>query len=94
MVALDLASGRILWDTKLSQMADRDATVANDLVFTTTFHGYVVALSRKDDSLAWKKKLPGRQVTNGGGGMRAFGGRLTKAQIEAVANYVSSVAGK
>jgi mono/diheme cytochrome c family protein len=34
-----------------------------------------------------------RQVTNGGGGMPAFGGRLTKAQIDAVAKYVASVAG-
>lgn len=189
MVALDLASGRILWDTKLSQMADGDATVANDLVFTTTFDGYLVALSRTDGSLVWRKKLPAftnapiaiddetlitaasypggkgqtteviafrlgahgtltpttapggsgsggpasggavfaqncsschtlaaagahgnvgpdldqlkpptavvqRQVTNGGGGMPAFSGRLTPAQITAVANYVSSVAGK
>jgi len=34
-----------------------------------------------------------RQVTNGGGGMRAFGGRLTRPQIDAVARYVASVAG-
>jgi mono/diheme cytochrome c family protein len=34
-----------------------------------------------------------RQVTNGGGGMPAFGGRLTKARIDAVAKYVASVAG-
>jgi outer membrane protein assembly factor BamB len=189
MVALDLASGRILWDTKLSQMADGDATVATDLVFTTTFDGYLVALSRKDGSITWRQKLPAftnapiaidddtlitaasypggkgqtteviafrlgahgsltpttapggsgsggpasggavfaqncsschtlaaagahgnvgpdldqlkpatavvqRQVTNGGGGMPAFGGRLTPAQITAVAKYVSSVAGR
>jgi mono/diheme cytochrome c family protein len=34
------------------------------------------------------------QVTNGGGGMPAFGGRLTKAQIDAVAAYVAASAGK
>jgi outer membrane protein assembly factor BamB len=34
------------------------------------------------------------QVTNGGKVMPAFGGRLSKAQIAAVAKYVSSVAGK
>jgi cbb3-type cytochrome c oxidase subunit III len=33
-------------------------------------------------------------VTNGGGGMPAFKGQLSEAQIEAVAEYVSSVAGK
>ena len=34
------------------------------------------------------------QVTNGGGGMPAFAGTLDPAQIDAVAAYVSSVAGK
>ena len=34
------------------------------------------------------------QVTNGGAVMPAFKDRLTKAQIEAVAKYVSSTAGK
>ena len=188
MLALDVATGKVLWDTKLSQMADGDATVVNDLVFTTTFDGYLVALARKSGRIAWRQKLPAftnapiaiqddtlitaasfpggkgqtteviafrlgahgplvppapsergadggavdgaavfsqncsschtlaatkahgtvgpnldqlkpsepvvqRQVTNGGGGMPAFGGRLTKAQIAAVAKYVASVAG-
>ena len=35
-----------------------------------------------------------KQVTNGGAIMPAFKGRLTPAQIKAVAEYVSSVAGK
>ena len=35
-----------------------------------------------------------RQVINGGGGMPAFKGVLTAAQITAVAKYVASVAGK
>ncbi len=35
-----------------------------------------------------------RQVTNGGGGMPAFGGTLSDAEIDAVAKYVSSNAGK
>ena len=35
-----------------------------------------------------------KQVTNGGGGMPAFGSSLTKSQIAAVALFVSSVAGK
>ena len=58
MLALDLATGKILWDAKLSQMADGDATVVNDLVFTTTFDGYLVALARKGGSIAWRQKLP------------------------------------
>jgi mono/diheme cytochrome c family protein len=35
-----------------------------------------------------------RQVTNGGGGMPAFSGRLSQDQIQAVAKYVYSSAGK
>ena len=35
-----------------------------------------------------------KQVTNGGAVMPAFKGRLTPAQIQAVAKYVASVAGK
>jgi mono/diheme cytochrome c family protein len=35
-----------------------------------------------------------RQVTNGGGGMPAFGDKLSQAQITAVSQYVSSVAGQ
>ena len=33
------------------------------------------------------------QVTNGGGGMPAFGDRLSEAEIEAVATYVADSAG-
>jgi outer membrane protein assembly factor BamB len=186
MLALDLATGRILWDTKLPQMADGDATVVNDLVYTTTFDGHLIALARKTGKIVWNQKLPaftnapvavvgdtlvtaasfpggkdqtteviafrlgahGRlvptrphsvaggttnaaglfsqncaschtlaaahangtvgpnldqlrpsksvvahQVTNGGGGMPAFGGRLSKAQIAAIATYVATSAG-
>ena len=189
LLALDLATGHVLWDTKLAQMPDGDATVANDLVFTTTFDGYLIAFKRSDGSVVWKQKLPAftnapvaivgntlitaasfpggkgqtteviafrlgahgsftpkaagttsssgtaangaslftqncsschtlaaahakgtvgpnldqlkpskalvvRQVTNGGGGMPAFGGRLSAKQIDAVATYVASSAGK
>ncbi len=58
MLALDVATGKVLWDTKLSQMADGDATVVNDLVFTTTFDGYLVALARRSGRIAWRQKLP------------------------------------
>jgi mono/diheme cytochrome c family protein len=34
------------------------------------------------------------QVTNGGGGMPSFASQLSKAEIQSVAKYVSSVAGK
>jgi cbb3-type cytochrome c oxidase subunit III len=46
------------------------------------------------DQLKPSQAIAQKQVTNGGGGMPAFKGTLTAAQIMAVAKYVSSVAGK
>jgi len=58
MVALDVATGKQLWATPMPQMPLGGATVAGDLVFTTTFTGEVVALSRVDGSVVWTSKLP------------------------------------
>ena len=52
---------------------------------------------KKDDLVAYGKDTPEAvvyQVTNGNGGMPAFGGRLTPEQIENVAAYVLSQADK
>jgi mono/diheme cytochrome c family protein len=46
------------------------------------------------DSLKPSESVVAKQVTNGGGGMPAFKGQLSAAQITAVAKYVSSVAGQ
>jgi mono/diheme cytochrome c family protein len=46
------------------------------------------------DDLKPAKAVVQKQVENGGGGMPAFKGQLSPAQISAVATYVSSVAGK
>lgn len=58
MVALDLASGKQLWSARLPQALYGGATVAGDLVFTTTFDGKVIALSRSDGSVVWTAQLP------------------------------------
>ncbi|HEV3103467.1 MAG TPA: PQQ-binding-like beta-propeller repeat protein [Candidatus Dormibacteraeota bacterium] len=58
MVALDVATGRQLWTAMLQQAPYGGATVAGDLVFTTTFTGELVALSRTDGSIAWTAQLP------------------------------------
>ena len=58
MDALALATGRHLWSTKLSHLPLGAATIANDLIFTTTFTGEVVALSRKSGAIVWKAQLP------------------------------------
>jgi mono/diheme cytochrome c family protein len=46
------------------------------------------------DQLKPSESVVAHQVTNGGGVMPAFKGKLTAAQIQAVAKYVSSSAGK
>jgi outer membrane protein assembly factor BamB/cytochrome c5 len=46
------------------------------------------------DELKPPKALTEKQVTNGGGGMPAFGGELSKEEITAVAEYVEKEAGK
>jgi outer membrane protein assembly factor BamB len=72
MVAIDVASGRQLWATKLAQIPLGGATAANDLVFTTTLTGDLIALSIKDGSIAWTSHLPaGSNAT-----LAIFGGTL------------------
>jgi len=46
------------------------------------------------DEIGPDKATVQRQVINGGGKMPSFKGKLTTAQIDGVATYVSSVAGK
>jgi len=46
------------------------------------------------DELMPSKSLVEKQVTNGGGGMPSFGSTFSKSEIESVAEFVSSVAGK
>lgn len=58
LVALDVASGRVLWDRTLPHPDFGAATVANDLVFTTTFDGTVWALRTDTGAVAWKASLP------------------------------------
>jgi glucose dehydrogenase len=58
MVAINLATGQQLWATKLAQIPLGGATVASDLVFTTTLTGDVIALARKDGSIVWRSHLP------------------------------------
>ena len=58
MVALSLSTGKVLWDRKLPHTPYGDATVTNDLVFTTTLDGKVIALSRKTGAIVWQEQLP------------------------------------
>jgi outer membrane protein assembly factor BamB len=58
-VAIDLRTGKVLWSTKLPSPPFGAATISNDLVFTTTYNGRVIAFSRATGKIVWQGKLPG-----------------------------------
>jgi outer membrane protein assembly factor BamB len=57
MVAIEIASGRVLWDRALPRSPYGAATISNDLVFTTTYDGTVWALARADGAVVWRTRL-------------------------------------
>jgi alcohol dehydrogenase (cytochrome c) len=56
--ALNLATGKVEWDTKVPSMPLGAATVSNDLVFTTLFTGELIALNRTTGAIVYEHKLP------------------------------------
>jgi outer membrane protein assembly factor BamB len=56
--ALSLATGRVEWDTKVSDLPLGAATVSNDLVFTTLFKGVLIALNRRTGAIVYRQRLP------------------------------------
>jgi outer membrane protein assembly factor BamB len=56
--ALNLATGKIEWDTKMPQLPLGAATVSNDLVFTTLYNGELVALNRLTGTIVYRRQLP------------------------------------
>jgi outer membrane protein assembly factor BamB len=56
--ALNLATGKVEWDTKVPDMPLGAATVSNDLVLTTLFHGVLIALNRSTGAIVYRRQLP------------------------------------
>ena len=56
--ALDLATGKVEWDTKVASLPLGAATVSNDLVFTTLYNGGLLALNRHTGAIVYQRKLP------------------------------------
>ncbi len=54
--ALDAATGRVLWQHRLPSMAFGAATVANDVVFTSTYDGTIYAFATTTGRQLWKAK--------------------------------------
>jgi outer membrane protein assembly factor BamB len=59
VVALNGATGRIVWDTKVSGDPTGAATVVNNLVLTATDQGSLVAINRATGRIVWVHTLPG-----------------------------------
>lgn len=58
LVAIDAASGIVLWDHQLPKADFGSATVVNDLVFTSTVDGMVYALDRATGNEIWNWQAP------------------------------------
>jgi outer membrane protein assembly factor BamB len=59
VVALNGATGKIVWDTKVPGDPTGAATVVNNLVLTATDQGSLVALNRATGKIVWVHTLPG-----------------------------------
>jgi alcohol dehydrogenase (cytochrome c) len=56
LAAVDAAIGAVRWKSRFPSVDFGAATVANDVVFTSTGDGTVYALSTKHGSTLWKTK--------------------------------------
>ncbi len=59
IVAIEVETGKKLWEEELPGVPFGAATVSNDMVFTTLYDGTVVGVSRKSGKILWEEKLPG-----------------------------------
>jgi alcohol dehydrogenase (cytochrome c) len=87
VVALAASTGRTLWQRRLPSPVFGCATVANDVVFTSTYAGVVYALDAQSGSMLWHARL--RAGSNAcpavagdllllGAGVRRSGGSVTE----------------
>jgi outer membrane protein assembly factor BamB len=54
--AVSATSGHVIWTHPLSDLDSGAATVANDVVFTSTYDGTIYALSRRTGHLLWSTR--------------------------------------
>ena len=57
LVAVDETTGNVRWDDKLPSSAYGAATIANDVVFTTTFNGTLYAFNASNGAELWHTNL-------------------------------------
>jgi outer membrane protein assembly factor BamB len=91
VVALNLATGHIEWDTKVPAMPFGATTVSNDLVVTTLYNGVLVALNRSTGAIVYRHSLPastnapiaiaGNAIVVPAGGSTVLGGKGGSPQV-------------
>jgi len=59
LVAIEVATGDILWTKTFPSINVGGATVVNDLVFTSTFDGMIYAFKRDTGEQVWSYQAPG-----------------------------------
>jgi alcohol dehydrogenase (cytochrome c) len=83
--ALNLATGKVEWDTKVPEMALGAVTVSNDLVFSTLYGGELIALNRATGAIVYRHQLPTSTnaplVIAGNTVIVSAGGPLTKTLV-------------
>lgn len=57
LVAVDAKTGRALWQRRFPSPSFGCATVANDVVFTSTFDGTLYALAAVDGKVVWRARM-------------------------------------
>jgi alcohol dehydrogenase (cytochrome c) len=58
LTAIDAGTGKVLWQSKLPSEDFGAATVANDVVFTSTYAGTIYAFDTKTGKTLWTAKAP------------------------------------
>ncbi len=58
LAAVDAATGAIIWEHTFPDIDSGAATVANNVVFTSTYDGTIYALSTGTGAVLWKAKAP------------------------------------
>jgi alcohol dehydrogenase (cytochrome c) len=58
LAAVRPATGVLLWKHRFGDFDSGAATIANDVVFTSTYDGTIYGLSTADGSVLWKTKAP------------------------------------
>ena len=58
LAAIDTETGAVIWKHAFNSLDAGAATVANDIVFTSSYDGTIYALSTKSGETLWRRKAP------------------------------------